>query len=217
MVQHAGKVLTHKFLLNQLWSTPIDPQYLRVYVRQLRDKIEPDPARPHYILTETGVGYRLRARLELPMKISDFLSPAHVMLDVRASDKSRLLHQLSTQAAVEVGLDAAEVSKQIAKREALGSTGVGNGVALPHARLKGLKSPFGLLARLHHGIDFEAIDDQPVDIVFLLLLPDAPNDAQLNALACAARALRGPEVLERVRGANDREAIFRAVTGGSPD
>jgi two-component system, OmpR family, KDP operon response regulator KdpE len=61
MVQHAGKVLTHKFLLNELWATPIDPQYLRVYVRQLRSKIEPDPARPHYILTETGVGYRMRA------------------------------------------------------------------------------------------------------------------------------------------------------------
>lgn len=61
MVQHAGRVLTHKFLLNALWSTPIDPQYLRVYVRQLRQKIEPDPARPHYILTETGIGYRLKA------------------------------------------------------------------------------------------------------------------------------------------------------------
>ncbi len=61
MVQHAGKVLTHKFLLNQLWATPIDPQYLRVYVRQLRQKIEPDPARPQYILTETGIGYRLKA------------------------------------------------------------------------------------------------------------------------------------------------------------
>lgn len=61
MVQHAGKVLTHKFLLNELWSVPIDPQYLRVYVRQLRQKIEPDPGRPHYIMTETGVGYRLRA------------------------------------------------------------------------------------------------------------------------------------------------------------
>src|SRR4029079_1868876 len=60
MVQHAGKVLTHKFLLNELWSIPIDPQYLRVYVRQLRHKIEPDPARPRYILTETGVGYRLQ-------------------------------------------------------------------------------------------------------------------------------------------------------------
>jgi two-component system KDP operon response regulator KdpE len=61
MVQHAGKVLTHKFLLNALWSVPIDPQYLRVYVRQLRQKIEPDATRPQYILTETGIGYRLRS------------------------------------------------------------------------------------------------------------------------------------------------------------
>jgi two-component system KDP operon response regulator KdpE len=61
MVQHAGKVLTHKFLLNALWSITIDPQYLRVYVRQLRQKIEPDPTRPRYILTETGIGYRLRS------------------------------------------------------------------------------------------------------------------------------------------------------------
>ena len=59
MVQHAGRVLTHKFLLKELWAAPIDPQYLRVYVRQLRQKIEPDPERPRYILTETGVGYRL--------------------------------------------------------------------------------------------------------------------------------------------------------------
>jgi two-component system KDP operon response regulator KdpE len=61
LVQHAGKVLTHKFLLNELWSAPIDPQYLRVYVRQLRQKLEPNPTRPQYILTETGIGYRLRA------------------------------------------------------------------------------------------------------------------------------------------------------------
>ena len=61
LIQHAGKVLTHKFLLKELWSTSIDPQYLRVYVRQLRNKIEPNPARPQYILTETGIGYRLKA------------------------------------------------------------------------------------------------------------------------------------------------------------
>ena len=60
LIQHAGKVLTHKFLLKELWSTSIDPQYLRVYVRQLRNKIEPDPAQPQYILTETGIGYRLK-------------------------------------------------------------------------------------------------------------------------------------------------------------
>ena len=145
------------------------------------------------------------------MKISDFLSPACVMFDMRASDKSRLLHQLSTQAAAEVGLDAAEVSKQIAKREELGSTGVGNGVALPHARLRGLNAPFGLFARLRQGIDFEAIDDQPVDIVFLLLLPDVSNDSQFNALACVARALRDPEALQRIRRATDRDSLFQAI------
>jgi PTS system nitrogen regulatory IIA component len=151
------------------------------------------------------------------MKISDFLSPSQVMLDLRAGDKRRLLHQLSSQAAAEAGLDAGDVAKQIAKREELGSTGVGNGVALPHARLKGLKSPFGLLARLHHGIDFEAIDDEPVDIVFLLLLPDAPDETQRNALACAARALRPPVVRERVRAAADRETLFRALADSGGD
>ena len=89
MVQHAGKVLTHKFLLNQLWSTPIDPQYLRVYVRQLRQQ---DRARPGQAsLHSDRDRHRLSVkgpRLEPLMKINDFLSPAHVLLDVRASDKS---------------------------------------------------------------------------------------------------------------------------------
>ncbi len=146
------------------------------------------------------------------MKISDFLSPANVMLDIRASDKTQLLRQLSRQAAAEVGLDPDEVATQIVKREALGSTGVGNGVALPHARLAGLTAPFGLLARLRRGIDFEAIDDQPVDIVFLLLLPESADGEQLNALACVARVLRNPEALRRIRDAADPDALFRATT-----
>ncbi len=145
------------------------------------------------------------------MKISDLLSPADIMLDVRAKDKSRLLRELSTRAAAEVGLDADQVSEEIAKREELGSTGVGNGVALPHARLRGLKAPFGLLARLRQAIDFAAIDDQPVDIVFLLLLPKSADGAQLNALACVARVLRDPEALRRLRGASDNEALYRAI------
>jgi PTS system nitrogen regulatory IIA component len=147
------------------------------------------------------------------MKITDVLSPADIILDLRASDKMSLLRQLSTQAARELGLDSREVSEQIAKREELGSTGVGNGVALPHARLAGLKAPFGILARLHHGIDFAAIDDQPVDLVFLILLPGAGDGAApLNALACVARTLRDHETLQRIRGAPDREALFRAIT-----
>jgi nitrogen PTS system EIIA component len=87
------------------------------------------------------------------MNISDFLSQADVKLDVRADDKIRLLRQLSTHAAAELGLNADEVSTEIVKREELGSTGVGNGVALPHAQLRGLKWPFGLFARLRHAID----------------------------------------------------------------
>jgi nitrogen PTS system EIIA component len=144
------------------------------------------------------------------MNISDFLSQANVELDVRAGDKTHLLRQLSTQAAAELGLNPNEVSTEIAKREEQGSTGVGNGVALPHARLRGLKVPFGLFTRLTHAIDFEAIDDQPVDLVFLLLLPDVSEDA--HALACVARTFRDPQTLQRIRAAGDRDALFRAIT-----
>jgi len=149
------------------------------------------------------------------MKISDFLSPADVALDVRESDKARLLQQLSSQAAAKVGLSANEVCTQIIKREELGSTGVGNGVALPHARLRELTTPFGLFARLRHGIDFEAIDSQPVNIVFLLLLPDGTGASQLNALASVARALRDPETLQRIRSAADRDSLFQAIVDAS--
>ena len=99
------------------------------------------------------------------MEIRDFLSSDHILLDLRASDKGRLLRELSALAASELGLDPNDVAEQIDKREELGSTGVGNGVALPHARLNGLESPFGLLARLHQKLDFDAIDGQPVDMV----------------------------------------------------
>ena len=112
------------------------------------------------------------------MKIRDVLSPNDIIIDVRASDKTRLLRHLSAQAAAKFGLDPDEVATEIAKREELGSTGVGNGVALPHARLQGLKAPFGLLARLSQGIDFDAIDVEPVDIVFLLLIPGGGDSAK---------------------------------------
>jgi len=143
------------------------------------------------------------------MNISDFLSNRDVLIGVSASDKVRLLRQLSTHAANELGLDPNNVSEAVARREALGSTGVGNGVALPHARVSNLKQPFGLLARLKHGIDFEAVDDQPVDIVFLLLIPEAADSAQLNALACIARKLRdqrhfGMFVGQRIARASSR-------------
>jgi PTS system nitrogen regulatory IIA component len=150
------------------------------------------------------------------MKVSDFLSPADIILDVRASDKARLLKQLSAQAASKLGMNQDDVWEAIAKRETLGSTGVGNGIALPHARIRGLDRPFGILVRLHHAIDFEAVDERPVDVVFFLLLPAAGDDIHLNALACAARKLRNPETLRRIRDAVSSEAVFYTVTDAQP-
>ncbi len=115
-------------------------------------------------------------------------------------------------------MDAGDVAKQIAKREELGSTGVGNGVALPHARLQRAQvaiRPAWLGCTTASTLKPSTIE--PVDIVFLLLLPDAPDETQLNALACAARALRDPVVRERVRAAADRETLFRALADSGGD
>jgi nitrogen PTS system EIIA component len=145
------------------------------------------------------------------MEIKDFLDPSHVMIDVRTSDKARLLRELAGWAAVALDLPADLVANALSKREELGSTGTGGGVAIPHARLDGVSKPFGMLVRLAKAIDFDSIDGQPVDIVFVLLLPAKSQGEQLNALACAARALRDPDALRDLRRAADEAALYRAV------
>ena len=115
------------------------------------------------------------------MQIADFLSPDDTLCDVRAADKDRLLRELTGRAANALRLDAAVLADAIAQRERIGSTGMGDGIAIPHARIADLSKPFGLLARLRRAIDFAAIDGQPVDIVFLLLLPSAAHGEQLRA------------------------------------
>ena len=104
------------------------------------------------------------------MQIKDFLTRTNVAIDVPASGKAALLSDLARRAAAELKLDADAVANEVGKRDELGSTGVGGGVAIPHARLREIKKPFGLLARLKNPIDFAAIDGGPVDIVFLILL-----------------------------------------------
>src|SRR6188474_3404803 len=106
----------------------------------------------------------------MTMQIADFLASDNVLCDVRASDKERLLDELTGRAANALRLDAASLADAIAKREQLGSTGMGDGIAIPHARIAALSKPFGVLARLRRPIDFAAIDGRPVDLVFLLLL-----------------------------------------------
>jgi nitrogen PTS system EIIA component len=99
------------------------------------------------------------------------------------------------------------------KREELGSTGVGNGVALPHVRLEQVKKPFGIMARLKQPIDFDSIDGQPIDLVYLLLLSKEKEQAQLNVLAAVARRLRTPELLEQLRGAPNRVVLYNLMVG----
>jgi PTS system nitrogen regulatory IIA component len=145
------------------------------------------------------------------MKIPDLLSPSDVMIDVRISDKNGLLRELATKAASSLKLPVDQVAPLLLKRESLGSTGIGRGVAVPHARLPELHRPFGLLAKLKRPIEFDAIDGQAVDLVFLLLLPAAAENGQLGALALVARTLRPSEVLARLRRAKTVSEIYSAV------
>jgi PTS system nitrogen regulatory IIA component len=145
------------------------------------------------------------------MKISDLLSPANVMVDVRASDKGQLLRDLARVAASALQLPAELIAMELNKREELGSTGMGNGVAIPHARFAALATPFGILARLRQPIDFDAIDGERVDLVFVLLLPASPDGEQLGALACVARQLRLPSVIERLRRLKQPAELYAAI------
>jgi PTS system nitrogen regulatory IIA component len=148
------------------------------------------------------------------MRIKDFLSAADVAIDVRAADKASLLKEMAGRAAAAVNLPADMVVAEIEKRDGLGSTGIGRGVAIPHARLREVRKPLALLARLKSAIEFDAVDGQPVDIVFLLMLPAASQLDQLNCLAAVARTLRDADVLRKMRSATSSTELYRAVTEG---
>lgn len=144
------------------------------------------------------------------MDIKDLLSPDDALIKSWAADKTSLLKELATRAAAALDLDPELVIAEVLKREALGSTGTGDGVAIPHARIPTLTRPFGILVRLQHAIEFEAIDGLPVDIVFQVLLPQSKSDP-LNALASVARRLRNPETRKLLRSAADDAALYVAI------
>jgi PTS system nitrogen regulatory IIA component len=145
------------------------------------------------------------------MKISDLLSPNDVMIDVRASKKRQLLQELAAKAAESLGLRVDQVAPDLLKREELGSTGIGRGVAIPHARLPDVQRPYGLLVKLKVPIEFDAIDGQAVDIVFVLLLPAVAENGQIGALAQVARTLRPEENLARLRAARNTSELYSAI------
>jgi PTS system nitrogen regulatory IIA component len=145
------------------------------------------------------------------MNIADILSPNDVMIDVAATDKQKLLSVLARKAGSIVDMRSEQILAELEKREELGSTGVGSGVALPHARFHQVSKPVGVFARLRKPIAFDAVDGQPVDIVFLLLLPETRNGDPLGTLALIARKLRRPEVTTALRGARDSAGIYRTL------
>jgi PTS system nitrogen regulatory IIA component len=145
------------------------------------------------------------------MKISDLLSPTDVMIDVRTSNKRLLLQELAAKAADSLGLPVDQVAPYLLKREELGSTGIGGGIAIPHARLPNLQRTFGLLAKLKQPIEFDAIDGQAVDIVFTLLLPATAESGNLGALALVARTLRPLENRARLRSAKNISELYAAI------
>lgn len=151
------------------------------------------------------------------MTIDELLAPSDVLVGLRAAGKRALLESLSRRAARACAADPAELLAALMHREGFGSTGIGVGVALPHARLQPFRRPYGILARLRDPIDFEAVDERKVDLVFLLLLPSDPQGGPLNALACVARRLRDPAVAAAMRRAGDPAALFGSVRGPCPD
>ena len=145
------------------------------------------------------------------MDIKEFLAPSDVFIGIRGSNKTQVLENLCRRAASTLKVDANKITADILKREELGSTGMGGGVAVPHARIADVKKPFGILARLKSAIEFDSIDRQPVDLVFLLLLPTASAGEQLNALALVARRLRDADAMLNARHAADPSGLYAAV------
>ena len=147
------------------------------------------------------------------MSVLEFLSPGSVIPGLRARGKKQVLQELAAQAARQLSaLDEREVFETLLQRERLGSTGIGEGVAIPHGKLPGLDRLFGMVARLERPVDFEAVDGQPVDIAFLLLAPEGAGADHLKALAQVARVLREPGLLDRIRNARDGNALYALLT-----
>ena len=158
-----------------------------------------------------------RAEDTKSMDLSDLIEAPAIMPALKANSKKQLLQLLSEKAAVIAGIPEREIFDTILQRERLGSTGVGNGIAIPHGKLAGVKRIVGVFARLDQPVDFEALDDQPVDLVFLLLAPEGAGADHLKALSRIARVLRDADTVAKIRGTKDAAAIhaFLASTPAS--
>jgi PTS system nitrogen regulatory IIA component len=142
------------------------------------------------------------------MALADLLHQDAIIPALRANSKKQLLQELAAKASKLTGLPEREIFDVVLQRERLGSTGVGNGIAIPHGKLTSIKSIIGIFARLEAPVDFEALDDQPVDLVFLLLAPEGAGADHLKALSRIARVLRDQDLVAKLRATESASAIY---------
>jgi PTS system nitrogen regulatory IIA component len=142
------------------------------------------------------------------MALADLLHQDAIIPALRANSKKQLLQELAAKASKLTGLPEREIFDVVLQRERLGSTGVGNGIAIPHGKLTSIKSIIGIFARLEAPVDFEVLDDQPVDLVFLLLAPEGAGADHLKALSRIARVLRDQDLVAKLRATESASAIY---------
>ena len=146
------------------------------------------------------------------MLLSDLLAPQAVVPALKVNSKKQALQELAGRAAVACGRNEREVLEVLMQRERLGSTGIGNGIAIPHGKLAKLERLCGAFARLDRPVDFEALDGQPVDLMFLLLAPEGAGADHLKALARIARLLRDGKTTRKLRESRDAESLYAVLT-----
>jgi nitrogen PTS system EIIA component len=146
------------------------------------------------------------------MPLNDLVSPQGVIPALRVNSKKQALQELAARASELTGVSEREIFDTLLQRERLGSTGVGNGIAIPHGKLGSFRQLFGLFARLERPIDFEALDGEPVDLVFVLLAPESAGADHLKALARIARLLRDPAIAQNLRNSRDEAALYAVLT-----
>lgn len=150
------------------------------------------------------------------MDLSDLLKPEAVVPSLKAHSKKQVIQDLCDKASRLTGLSEREIFETILQRERLGSTGVGHGVAIPHGKLRAVDRLVGVFARLSQPVDFDALDNQPVDLVFLLLAPEGAGADHLKALARIARVLRDGAVAERLRTTDDAGGLYSILVNPAP-
>ena len=153
----------------------------------------------------------------MDMEIAELLTHESVLPNLKVTSKKQALQELSKRVAKNYNLAEREVFEVLLEREKLGSTGVGNGIAIPHGKMEDLGRLSGYFARLERPVDFEAIDDRPVDLIFLLLAPEASGAEHLKALARVSRLMRNKSICKKLRGSNSAEALYSLLTDKAAD